>query len=225
MLAVDHIEIVMSIPDRNFVADRTDGERAMTFDHERLDVYQRALDALDLCDAITAQMPAGRAHLKDQLDRAATSVVLDVAEGAREFSPDEKSRFYRIARRSATETAAILHIVARRGHAAEELTRKAGDPRPRRFDAGQDDEAGHGLGHGLARSARWHGSRLLRTASGVSQQPASEDCRAERCERAPPLALPANGLDRTRDHGVRGGRQSAIAAVPSSPTSSVSCPR
>lgn len=97
----------------------------MTFDHERLDVYQRALDALDLCDAITAQMPAGRAHLKDQLDRAATSVVLNVAEGAGEFSPDEKSRFYRIARRSATETAAILHIVARRGHAAEELTRKA----------------------------------------------------------------------------------------------------
>jgi len=46
----------------------------MAFDHERLDVYQRALEVLDLCDAIAEQMPAGRAHLKDQLDRAATQV-------------------------------------------------------------------------------------------------------------------------------------------------------
>src|SRR6187402_2810918 len=77
----------------------------MSFDHERLDVYQRALEFLDQCDTILEQLPSGRAHLKDQLDRAATSVVLNVAEGAGEFSPDEKRRFYRIARRSATERA------------------------------------------------------------------------------------------------------------------------
>jgi len=97
----------------------------MNFDHERLDVYCRALEALDLCDEIAEHMPAGRAHLKDQLDRAATSVVLNVAEGAGEFSRDEKRRFYRIARRSATETAAILHIVARRGHAPEQRISQA----------------------------------------------------------------------------------------------------
>jgi len=87
----------------------------MSFDHERLDVYQRALEVLDLCDSIIEQLPKGRAHLKDQLDRAATSIVLNVAEGAGEFSPDEKCRFYRIARRSATEAGAILHIYAREG--------------------------------------------------------------------------------------------------------------
>jgi len=97
----------------------------MTFDHERLDVYQCALQALDLCDAVVDQMPKGRAHLKDQLDRAATSVVLNVAEGAGEFSSDEKRRFYRMARRSATESAAILHIIARRGHAPEQQTSQA----------------------------------------------------------------------------------------------------
>jgi hypothetical protein len=64
----------------------------MSFDHERLDVYQRALEVLDLCDSIIEQLPKGRAHLKDQLDRAATSIVLNVAEGAGEFSPDEKCR-------------------------------------------------------------------------------------------------------------------------------------
>jgi four helix bundle protein len=41
---------------------------------------------------------------------------LNVAEGAGEFSRDEKCRFYRIARRSATEAGAILHIYARRRH-------------------------------------------------------------------------------------------------------------
>jgi four helix bundle protein len=97
----------------------------MSFDHERLDVYQRALEVLDLCDAIVEQMPPGRAHLKDQLDRAATSIVLNIAEGAGEFSPDEKRRFYRIARRSATEAAAILQIVHRRGHADETRAQEA----------------------------------------------------------------------------------------------------
>lgn len=99
----------------------------MSFDHERLDVYQRALEFLDQCDTILAQLPSGRAHLKDQLDRAATSIVLNVAEGAGEFSPDEKRRFYRIARRSATESAAILHIMARRAHVPADATQQARD--------------------------------------------------------------------------------------------------
>jgi four helix bundle protein len=83
-------------------------------DHHRLQAYHSSLDLLDLVDQIYDAMPRGRAHLKDQLDRAATSIVLNIAEGAGEFSRDEKLRFYRIARRSATETAAILDIVQRR---------------------------------------------------------------------------------------------------------------
>lgn len=86
----------------------------MALDHAKLDVYHRALDLLDQVDQIYDTMPPGRAHLKDQLDRAATSIVLNIAEGAGEFSKDEKQRFYRIARRSATETAAVLDILDRR---------------------------------------------------------------------------------------------------------------
>ena len=41
-------------------------------------------------------------------------MVLYIAEGAGEFCKDEKQRFYRIARRSATETAAVLDILDRR---------------------------------------------------------------------------------------------------------------
>ena len=41
------------------------------------------------------------------------SIVLNIAEGAGEYSGCEKSRFYRMARRSATECAGILDICQR----------------------------------------------------------------------------------------------------------------
>ena len=97
----------------------------MAFDHHRLDVYQRALDALDACDRITAQLPAGRAHLRDQIQRASGSAVANIAEGAGEFSPAEKARFYRMARRSAIEAVAWLEIVQRRNEAPAETLREA----------------------------------------------------------------------------------------------------
>jgi four helix bundle protein len=97
----------------------------MSFDHEKLDVYQRAVEFLDLVDRILEASPKGRAHLKDQLDRAATSVVLNIAEGAGEFSPRDKRRFYRMARRSATECAAVLDIFTRRNHPAAERIQEA----------------------------------------------------------------------------------------------------
>jgi len=93
----------------------------MEFDHEKLEVYHRALGLLDCVDTILDAMAAGRGHVKDQLDRAATSIVLNIAEGGGEFSPMEKQRFYRIAKRSATETAALLDILGRRRAATAEL--------------------------------------------------------------------------------------------------------
>ena len=98
-----------------------------TLDHTKLDVYQRALELLDLLDLIHDLMPPGRAHLKDQLDRAGTSVVLNIAEGAGEFSPPEQQRFYRIARRSAIETAAVLDILERRRSLSTQALKPARD--------------------------------------------------------------------------------------------------
>lgn len=97
----------------------------MPFDHDHLDVYPCALAVVDLVDELIDQMPKGRAHLKDQLDRSATSIVLNIAEGAGEFSRADKQRFYRIAKRSATESAATLDIIARRNHAPPELLTEA----------------------------------------------------------------------------------------------------
>ena len=83
------------------------------FDHEKLDVYVAAIDFVAVADDVVEHLPRARADLADQLQRAATSVPLNIAEGAGEFSSSEKARFYRMARRSATECAAILHVCQR----------------------------------------------------------------------------------------------------------------
>jgi four helix bundle protein len=80
------------------------------FDHEKLDVYQAALEFDAAADEIVAHFPPGRHDLSDQLNRASTSIVLNIAEGAGEFSRAEKVRFYRMAKRSATECAAALDV-------------------------------------------------------------------------------------------------------------------
>lgn len=76
-----------------------------------MDVYRAALDFVKRATAIRGQFPTGRSSLADQLDRASVSIALNIAEGAGEFARKEKARFYRIARRSATECAAILDII------------------------------------------------------------------------------------------------------------------
>jgi four helix bundle protein len=82
----------------------------MHFDHERLDVYQFSLKFAVMSAGIIEAFPPGRAHLADQLHRAAVSVILNIAEGAGEFSKGDKARFYRMAKRSATECAGVLDI-------------------------------------------------------------------------------------------------------------------
>jgi four helix bundle protein len=78
------------------------------FEHERLDVYKAAIELLVLADAVAAALPRGRGYLADQLRRAASSISFNIAEGARGFASDENDRFYRMARRSATESAALF---------------------------------------------------------------------------------------------------------------------
>jgi four helix bundle protein len=84
-----------------------------TFPHSRLIAYHRAADFLVLADAVAGDLPRGRAYLADQLRRAAASIPANIAEGAGEFSPADKTRFYRIALRSAVECASHLDVCAR----------------------------------------------------------------------------------------------------------------
>jgi four helix bundle protein len=82
----------------------------MVLDHERLDVYLVALDFLVFANQVIQRLPRGRGHLADQLTRASTSIVLNVAEGAGKLSKADKRRYYPTARGSATESAALLDV-------------------------------------------------------------------------------------------------------------------
>ena len=75
----------------------------------RLDVFRVGCEFFD-----SVQGLAGRsAALRDQLDRASSSIVLNVAEGAGRTTAPDKRRFYLIARGSAYECAAILELLRR----------------------------------------------------------------------------------------------------------------
>lgn len=80
------------------------------FEHEKLDVYKTAIEFVALVSELIERLPCGRGQIGDQLLRASSSIALNIAEGAGEFAPAEKARFYRMARRSATECAASLDV-------------------------------------------------------------------------------------------------------------------
>jgi four helix bundle protein len=83
------------------------------FDHEKLDVYREAISFCawvgELLNAISAKAAA-----KDQLDRASTSIPLNIAEGNGKFSAKDRARFLEIARGSALECAACLDVLVAR---------------------------------------------------------------------------------------------------------------
>ncbi len=80
----------------------------LEFHHNRLIVYRKAMDFVGVTAVIIVAIDGAYGFLRDQLGRAATSILLNIAEGSGEFSRPEKARFYRMARRSVTESAAIL---------------------------------------------------------------------------------------------------------------------
>ena len=84
------------------------------FPADRLRAYRVAVELQDRVQPWLPRMRRLKADLADHLERAVDSIVLNLAEGATEFSVGEKRRFYRIALRSAGEAAAALGFFARR---------------------------------------------------------------------------------------------------------------
>ena len=69
----------------------------ISFDHEKLDVYQ---EAIAFCGWVGEFLTAisAKAAAKDQLDRASTSIPLNIAEGNGKFSAKDRARFFEMAR-------------------------------------------------------------------------------------------------------------------------------
>jgi four helix bundle protein len=91
------------------------------FDHEKLDVYREAIAFCGWVGKLLSEISV-KASAKDQLDRASTSLPLNIAEGNGKFSDADRSRFLEIARGSALECAACLDVlVARKLIATERI--------------------------------------------------------------------------------------------------------
>jgi len=87
----------------------------MPFKFEKLEVWQLAVDYIDLVYEITGQLPdSEKYNLKSQMIRAATSVALNIAEGSTGQTNAEQARFLGYAIRSLLETVACQHIISRR---------------------------------------------------------------------------------------------------------------
>ena len=93
--------------------------------HKNLDVYRLALEFVEIAAQIAKHIPRGQSYLADQLRRSASGSVLNIGEGAGEFSKKAKIRFYRMALRSATESASTIDITYRFEHINDELYQRA----------------------------------------------------------------------------------------------------
>jgi four helix bundle protein len=81
------------------------------FDHEKLIACQRALEFVVWSTGPMERVPQKLAAY-GQLDRASTSIPLNIAEGNGRFTPVDRCRFFDIARGSALECAATLDVLA-----------------------------------------------------------------------------------------------------------------
>jgi len=85
------------------------------FLHERLRAYDHARTFYRLVVQICAQLPRGLAPIADQLDRAASSVSLAIAEGANARAAGIKRTHFDRAIASGGECAAALDQIADKG--------------------------------------------------------------------------------------------------------------
>ncbi len=87
------------------------------FKFEKLEVWDLALEYIDLIYGITGELPKNEEfNLKSQTNRAATSIALNIAEGSTGQTDAEQARFLSFAIRSLIETVACQALIRRRGY-------------------------------------------------------------------------------------------------------------
>jgi len=89
------------------------------FDHEKLVAYQRSIQFVAWASQLMEGLPA-RLAVSDQLERASTSVPLNIAEGNGKYTPPDRCRYFENARGSALECAACLDVLVAKGQCPAE---------------------------------------------------------------------------------------------------------
>src|SRR2546423_9300826 len=92
------------------------------FSHEKLEVYQESIALISWLTPLLDQTPR-TGDVKDQLDRASTSIVLNIAEGNGKYTPKDRCRFFDIAHGATLECAAALDILVAKSRATNDQIR------------------------------------------------------------------------------------------------------
>ena len=79
-------------------------------DHEKLIVYQKSIEFVAWTDDLLKEVPKNKA-VYNQLERASTSIVLNIAEGNGKFQAADRCRFFDISRGSSLESSACLDVI------------------------------------------------------------------------------------------------------------------
>ena len=83
-----------------------------TMEHEKLEAYQQLIAVAGEIAKRMTTWPRGHADLVDQLKRAMSSCVLNLAEGNGRRHGAERRRFFEIARASVAEIGACIDLAA-----------------------------------------------------------------------------------------------------------------
>src|SRR6267143_5225775 len=83
-------------------------------DHEKLEVYKASLEFITWTIQVLDRLPA-TASVRNQLDRASTSIPLNIAEGNGKHTGPDRCRYFDNARGSALESAAALDVLVAKG--------------------------------------------------------------------------------------------------------------
>jgi four helix bundle protein len=98
------LEVIMLVP-------ATVADDVVVLAIDRLDAYRVAVEFA----ALASRVRVTPASLRDQLDRASASIVLNLAEGVGRTSAPDQAHFFAIARGSALECAAVFDLLHARG--------------------------------------------------------------------------------------------------------------
>ena len=96
------------------------------FDFERLDVYRLACEHLEQVIIEGEKLPSKASKQRDHLDRAADSILFNIAEGsAKPRGSRDRKRFFDIAQASAKECAAVWTNLQMRSHVSRQISKQA----------------------------------------------------------------------------------------------------
>ena len=81
------------------------------FDHEKLKVYQLAIEFVTWSETLLEECQGKAASAKRHLEETSSSILNNIAEGNGKWSKKDRKQFFEVARGSALECASCLDIL------------------------------------------------------------------------------------------------------------------